>query len=55
MPTNTAAWLEAEQAPADGRYLAAPGPRVVGKGLGHVRAGSDARKRGVSAQKVVSL
>ncbi|CAA9450402.1 MAG: Formyltetrahydrofolate deformylase [uncultured Rubrobacteraceae bacterium] len=41
------------QALADGRYLAAPEPHVVGKGLEHVQAGLDAQKRGVSGQKVV--
>ena len=41
---------------ADGRYLAAPDPQVVGKGLEHVQAEFDAQKRGVSARKgVVSL
>ena len=38
---------------ADGRYVAAPEPRVVGEGLEHVQAGFDVQKRGVSAQKVV--
>ena len=38
---------------ADGRYLAAPEPHVIGKGLESVQAGLDAQKRGVSAQKVV--
>ena len=41
------------QALADGRYVAAPEPTVVGKGLDHVQAGLDAQKQGVSAQKVV--
>ena len=44
------------QALADGRYLAAPDPQVVGKDLEHVQAGFDAQKRGVCARKgVVSL
>ena len=38
---------------AEGRYLAAPEPHVIGKGLGYVQAGLNAQKRGVSAQKVV--
>ena len=41
------------QALADGRYLAAPEPHVVGKGLEYVQAGLDAQKRGVCARKVV--
>jgi NADPH:quinone reductase-like Zn-dependent oxidoreductase len=41
------------QALANGRYVAAPEPHVVGKGLEHVQAGLDAQKKGVSAQKVV--
>ncbi|HEY0753945.1 MAG TPA: zinc-binding alcohol dehydrogenase family protein [Ktedonobacteraceae bacterium] len=44
------------QALADGHYIAAPEPVVVGKGLDHIQAGLDAQKQGVSAQKaVVSL
>ncbi len=38
---------------ADGRYLAAPDPYVVGKGLEYVQAGLDAQKQGVSAKKVI--
>jgi NADPH:quinone reductase-like Zn-dependent oxidoreductase len=38
---------------ADGRYVAAPEPYVVGKGLDHVQAGFDAHMKGVSAKKVV--
>lgn len=38
---------------ADGRYLAAPEPHVVGNGLEYVQAGFDAQKRGVSARKVL--
>ncbi len=41
------------QALADGRYVAAPDPHVVGKGLEYVQAGFDAQKKGVSAKKVV--
>lgn len=38
---------------ADGRYLAAPQPHVVGRGLEHVQAGFDVQRAGVSAKKVV--
>jgi NADPH:quinone reductase-like Zn-dependent oxidoreductase/short subunit dehydrogenase-like uncharacterized protein len=38
---------------ADGRYVAAPEPLVVGSGLDHVQTGFDTQKRGVSARKVV--
>jgi len=38
---------------AEGRYVAAPEPFVVGNGLGQVQAGFDAQRRGVSASKVV--
>lgn len=38
---------------ADGRYVAAPPPRVVGVGLEHVQAGLDLQKQGVSAEKIV--
>lgn len=41
------------QALADGRYVAAPEPVVVGKGLDHIQAGLDAQRQGVSAKKVV--
>ena len=41
------------QALADGRYLAAPEPLVIGKGLEHIQAGLDAQKKGVSAKKIV--
>ncbi len=41
------------QALADGHYVAAPEPLVIGKGLNHIQAGLDAQKQGVSAQKVV--
>ena len=38
---------------ADGRYVAAPDPYVVGKGLECVQTGFDAQRKGVSAKKVV--
>lgn len=38
---------------AEGRYLAAPEPRVVGRGLEYVQDGFDVQKQGVSAKKVV--
>ncbi len=41
------------QALADGHYVAAPEPSVVGKGLEYVQAGFDAQMKGVSAKKVV--
>jgi NADPH:quinone reductase-like Zn-dependent oxidoreductase len=41
------------QALADGRYVAAPDPYVVGKGLECVQTGLDAQMKGVSAKKVV--
>ncbi len=41
------------QALADGRYVAAPEPYVVGTGLGCVQTGFDAQMKGVSAKKVV--
>ncbi|KAL8926857.1 MAG: hypothetical protein Q9208_002666 [Pyrenodesmia sp. 3 TL-2023] len=41
------------QAFASGKYLVAPDPLVIGKGLEHVQAGLDKLKAGVSAQKVV--
>jgi NADPH:quinone reductase-like Zn-dependent oxidoreductase len=36
-----------------GRYVAAPDPYVVGKGLDYVQAGFDVQRKGVSAKKVV--
>ncbi len=41
------------QALADGRYVAAPDPFVVGRGLGLIQAGLKAQKKGVSAKKIV--
>lgn len=41
------------QALADGRYVAAPEPAVVGTGLGRIQAGLDAQVKGVSAKKLV--
>lgn len=38
---------------AQGKYLAAPEPIVVGKGLEHVQEAFDLHKKGVSANKVV--
>jgi NADPH:quinone reductase-like Zn-dependent oxidoreductase len=41
------------EALAEGRFVAAPEPQVVGKGLDSVQAGFDAQRKGVSAKKVV--
>lgn len=41
------------QALANGHYVAAPEPVVVGSGLDHIQAGLDAQRQGVSAKKVV--
>lgn len=41
------------EALAGDRYVAAPEPYVVGKGLEHIQAGFDLQKKGVSAKKVV--
>ena len=38
---------------ADGRYRAAPAPRIVGVGLQHVQRALDIQREGVSAEKVV--
>ncbi|KAK4693757.1 formyltetrahydrofolate deformylase, partial [Lecanoromycetidae sp. Uapishka_2] len=38
---------------AEGTYIAAPDPQVVGKGLEYVQVGLDLQKKGVSAKKVV--
>ncbi len=38
---------------AEGAYVAAPDPHVVGKGLEYVQAALDLQKKGVSAKKVV--
>jgi len=38
---------------ADGRYIAAPAPLVVGRGLDKIPAALEAQKKGVSAQKLV--
>jgi NADPH:quinone reductase-like Zn-dependent oxidoreductase len=38
---------------AAGTYQAAPGPRVIGRGLRHIQAALDAQLRGVSAEKIV--
>ena len=41
------------QALAEGHYVAAPQPVVVGKGLDYIQVGLDTQKQGVSAKKVV--
>ncbi len=41
------------QALATGRYVAAPEPYVIGKGLEYIQAGFDMQRAGVSAKKVV--
>ncbi len=41
------------EALAEGRYVAAPDPYVVGNGLEHVQTGFDAQRKGVSAKKIV--
>jgi NADPH:quinone reductase-like Zn-dependent oxidoreductase len=38
---------------ADGSYIPAPDPLVVGAGLGHIQTGFDVQRRGVSARKVI--
>ncbi len=38
---------------ADGRYMAAPEPIVIGKGLASIQSGLDAQIAGVSARKIV--
>jgi hypothetical protein len=38
---------------AEGKYILAPEPQVVGKGLEYVQEALDLNKRGVSAKKVV--
>ena len=38
---------------AEGSYVAAPEPQVVGKGLEYIQAGYDLQRKGVSAKKVV--
>ena len=38
---------------AEGSYVAAPEPQVVGKGLEYIQTGYDIQKKGVSAKKVV--
>ena len=40
---------------AEGTYIAAPDPQVVGKGLEFIQAGLDIQKKGMSAKKVVVL
>ena len=41
------------QALTEGRFIAAPNPHVVGKGLEYVQEALDLQKRGVSAQKII--
>ncbi|KAI9731740.1 MAG: hypothetical protein M1834_004529 [Cirrosporium novae-zelandiae] len=38
---------------AEGKYIVAPDPEVVGKGLEYIQAGFDLQKKGMSAKKVV--
>lgn len=38
---------------AEGQFVAAPEPHVVGKGLEHIQAALDVQRKGVSASKVV--
>lgn len=38
---------------AEGKFVAAPEPYVIGKGLEHIQTGMDLVKKGVSAKKVV--
>ena len=38
---------------AEGTYVAAPDPQVVGKGLEYIQAGFDLQRKGMSAKKVV--
>ncbi len=41
------------QALAEGRYVAAPAPRIVGHGLAAIQTGFDRQMKGVSAEKIV--
>lgn len=41
------------EALAEGKYVAAPEPIVVGKGLNYIQVGFDLQKKGMSAKKVV--
>ena len=43
------------EALAEGKYVCAPEPVVVGTGLEHVQEAMDRIKKGVSAQKLVVL
>ena len=38
---------------AEGKYVAAPYPEVVGKGLEYIQAGFELQKKGMSAKKVI--
>jgi NADPH:quinone reductase-like Zn-dependent oxidoreductase len=49
-----AIWVDfLPRALAEGRYVAAPEPRVVGHGLGAIQGAFDIQKKGVSASKIV--
>jgi NADPH:quinone reductase-like Zn-dependent oxidoreductase len=49
-----AIWVDfLPRALAEGRYVAAPEPRVVGHGLGAIQRALDIQKKGVSASKIV--
>jgi NADPH:quinone reductase-like Zn-dependent oxidoreductase len=49
-----AIWVDfLPQALADGRFVAAPEPRVVGHGLQAIQGAFEAQKKGVSASKIV--
>jgi len=49
-----AIWVDfLPQALADGRFVAAPEPRVVGHGLQAIQGAFEAQKKGVSASKTV--
>jgi hypothetical protein len=41
------------QALRNGRFVAAPEPLVIGKGLEHIQKAMDLNKKGISAKKVV--
>jgi len=40
---------------AEGKYVPAPEPRVVGKGLESIQDGFEAQKKGVSAKVVITV
>lgn len=41
------------QALAEGTYIAAPDPQVIGKGLEYIQVEFDLQEKGISAKKVV--